>query len=309
VVSASDPTDVASDNKQCTIDSCTSGVPTYTPSGAGTTCSENGGVVCNGSGTCVACTQPSHCPGADTECSTRTCVANACGVNNAPSGTALSSQTPGDCKKSVCNGSGGVTTVNDDADLPNDNKQCTNDLCSAGVPSSPPLPGGTACSETGGKVCDGGGACVECVTNADCTNGTCQSNKCAPIVCGPGTLDCDGVSGNGCECSGTLCCSSACSPPHVNGLGQTFDDCAPLGVPGNAATYSLTLALKARAAWPVSGVDGSGVCNPGNMAAVSRQTATSCAVWVYEKANAGYVRLNTASSQCFCPSTADPTWK
>ena len=42
-----------------------------------------------------------------------------------PPGTLVAAQTPRDCKKNVCNGQGGVTTVNDDLDLPVDSNACT----------------------------------------------------------------------------------------------------------------------------------------------------------------------------------------
>ena len=38
-----------------------------------------------------------------------------------------------------------------------------------------------------------------------------------------------------------------CADPHSNGQGQTYDDCSPLGTPGNAATYSQTMASEAAA--------------------------------------------------------------
>ncbi|HRI67952.1 MAG TPA: hypothetical protein PK156_27130, partial [Polyangium sp.] len=47
------------------------------------------------------------------------------------------------------------------------------------------------------------------------------------------------------------------------GLGQNFDDCAPLGVPGDDTTYSLALATKARAAWPFAGMDSPCTCTGG----------------------------------------------
>ena len=80
--------------------------------------------------------------------------------------------------------------------------------------------------------------------------------------------------------------------------------------PGNEATYSQALAIKARAAWPFSGTDANCSCvGSGNPACVYRQTATSCTVWVYSKAIAGYVRSNTANNTCYCPTTSYPTWE
>jgi hypothetical protein len=140
---------------------------------------------------------------------------------------------------------------------------------------------------------------------------TCSSGVCAG-ACAPSFSNCDGnLLSNGCECAGNLCCVGGCAPPHINGLGQSFDDCSPLGVPGNQATYSLSLATNARQAWPFGGTDSGATCGtgPNAAAALVRQTATSCAVWVYQKTLAGYVHLNAANNTCACPTVADPTWK
>jgi len=109
----------------------------------------------------------------------------------------------------------------------------------------------------------------------------------------------------------SILCGGNPPPPHVNGLGQVMNDCSPLGVPGNASTYTLTLATAARAAWPYAGTDSNGMMGTGPRAAycVARQTATACAVWAYSGPVAGYVHLNTASSQCYAPTSTDPVWK
>jgi len=133
-----------------------------------------------------------------------------------------------------------------------------------------------------------------------------------PLVCEPATADCDGDAGTGCECAGNLCCAGACEPPHTNGLGQSFDSCEALGTPGVEATYSLSLATSARAAWPSPGSDSSGDCGSGGNASacIARATGTSCAVWCYTKSLAGYVHLNAASTTCSCPTAGvDPQWQ
>src|SRR4051812_44049629 len=48
-----------------------------------------------------SCTDATTCPGTDTDCQTRTCTSGHCGFDNAPAGPAAT-QTPGDCKGSVC---------------------------------------------------------------------------------------------------------------------------------------------------------------------------------------------------------------
>lgn len=161
VVSAADDSDVpADDGNQCTGAACASGAPAHPPLAAGTTCSQGGGARCDGTGVCVQCVSASDCPGADTECQARTCNAGVCGFAFTAAGTPVSVQTAGDCQQSACDGSGSVVSVADNADLPVDGNQCTNDVCTSGVPSNPPLAAGTACSQSGGVECDGAGACV-----------------------------------------------------------------------------------------------------------------------------------------------------
>jgi hypothetical protein len=97
---------------------------------------------------------------------------------------------------------------------------------------------------------------------------------------------------------------------HSNGLGQSYVDAAPLGTPGNPATYASSMANAAANAWPTSGTIASGQCGSGVAASqhVRKQTQTSCAVWVYSKPLAGHVHLNTANNNCLCPTTSDPVW-
>ena len=155
-----DNNDVPVDNNICTADVCTAGVPSNPPVAADLPCNQNGGSVCSGTGSCVACNIASQCPGMDGECQVRACVAHNCTFANTASGTPVSAQVTGDCKLNVCDGSGGVTTAPQNNDLPVDGNQCTGDVCTAGVPSNPNLAQGAACSQNGGNLCNGAGACV-----------------------------------------------------------------------------------------------------------------------------------------------------
>jgi hypothetical protein len=70
-------------------------------------------------------------------------------------------QIAGDCRKVVCNGMGGTTTVPDDTDLQDDGNPCTTDSCSGGVPQHLPAGNGTSCG--GGLTCNGtmcGSGCI-----------------------------------------------------------------------------------------------------------------------------------------------------
>ena len=124
----------------------------------------------------------------DTECDTATCIQGTCGLVNLPDQTPTPSQTKGDCQKVVCDGQGNGVSKADDTDVPDDNKACTKDTCNGGVPSHTALASGSVCVEGNGKLCDGAGACVECLADSDCTSGLCSANACVTINgCGPAT--------------------------------------------------------------------------------------------------------------------------
>jgi hypothetical protein len=161
VTSQPDNTDIPTNGTTCDTASCNNGKPVLTPVASGTTCGPM--KTCDGTGNCVGCTGAADCPGMDTECQARTCSGTGvCGFTYQPSGTATSAQTAGDCKKNVCNGSGGISTIADDSDVPTAN-QCYTGVCSSGVPSNPPAAAGTAC---GTGVCNGAGLCGVCVPGA-----------------------------------------------------------------------------------------------------------------------------------------------
>jgi len=69
-----------------------------------------------------------------------------------------------------------------------DGNQCTDDgVCDpvSGCPGSTDSPAGTACdfATVGDGLCDGAGACVECLTATDCTGGVCNgSGLCVECV-------------------------------------------------------------------------------------------------------------------------------
>lgn len=158
VTSVPDNNDAPDDGNLCTNDSCQNGAPKFDPVAQGTTCGSM--KTCNGSGQCVGCIKAVDCPGQDNSCQSRTCTNGVCGMTYVPNGTQVGSQTAGDCKANVCNGSGSTVTVADKFDLPVDGNPCTSDVCSSGVPSNPPAAAGTACT---GGVCNGAGACGVCV--------------------------------------------------------------------------------------------------------------------------------------------------
>jgi len=163
---------------------CTMGAPRCLDTGntaAGTTCGTN--QVCNGSGTCVACTagqtcttNPSVCKNGVTSCTTgaSVCIDGTPKSNTTPCtggqmcdgngfcGACVANQTctgnPGVCKqgKTTCTG--------------------TQTSCSDGANTA----AGTSCGV--GMVCDGSGGCVACASGQSCATN--------PNMCKTGTTSC-----------------------------------------------------------------------------------------------------------------------
>ena len=244
IVQVSEDADVPDDQNPCTLEGCDQGTPTSVPAPPGGACGMS--MVCDGNGACVGCITVADCPGQDTECQARTCVGNTCGFAYQMAGTPVSMQAAGDCQENQCDGAGGVVSAPSDADVPVDGSQCTDDLCSMGVPSNPPLASGEACNENGGLFCDGGGACVECVSvstcpgqDTDCQTRTCMSNTCGFDYQMAGTpasmqtagdcqqMQCDGAGGvvsapsdadlpvDGNPCTNDVCTAGAPSNPNT----------------------------------------------------------------------------------------------
>ena len=205
----------------------------------GETCDDGNTVSGDGcSSTCQVegCTNAAQCPGVDTDCKTRTCVAGACGFSFASFGVPTSSQTPGDCRINVCDGAGNVVSMPDNTDIPaDDGNQCTTEMCSGGTPVHPAAAAGTACSQNGGRVCNGAGACVACISASDCpgTDTACRQRTCSGNVCGSANSStgttCAPASCNGSvlilasNCDGAGSCVSGnqvqCSPYGCNAVG------------------------------------------------------------------------------------------
>ena len=181
-----DDGDLPVDGLECTNDVCTGGVPTNPPTAASTACGQGGALFCDGAGKCVGCNAPTDCAGTDTACHTRTCTAGACGVSNAALGAVVVAQAAGDCQKVQCDGAGATMSVPDNTDLPVDNETCTQDVCTVGVPSHPPVTVGTACSEGAGTLCNGAGACDACLVATDCpgVDTECHQRVCTLGACG-----------------------------------------------------------------------------------------------------------------------------
>jgi hypothetical protein len=185
IVQQADDTDVPDDSNPCTKDVCTGGVPSHPAAPFGTTC--GGALTCDNTGHCTGCTGPGDCPGADTDCQTRSCTGTVCGFIYQQAGTKVTMQTPADCKQNVCNGMGAVSVTFDSTDLQDDGNDCTLDGCSNGTPTHANLAAGATCAGSPpNTVCNGGGACVQCVTASTCPgqDDECKTRKCAAGACG-----------------------------------------------------------------------------------------------------------------------------
>jgi hypothetical protein len=186
----------ADDGNQCTLETCSSGVPGHPAAPASTSCNQNGGNHCDGGGACVACTFDGECPTPGDPCLVARCNVGVCGAGPSiahvlPAGL----QTAGDCQQKQCDGSGNTISVADDTDTPDDGNDCTTDACAAGVPSSANKAMYAPCAQSGGSICDGSGDCVSCIDATDCggTSTTCHTITCLSGACGshdaaPGTV-------------------------------------------------------------------------------------------------------------------------
>ncbi|MBM4357991.1 MAG: hypothetical protein FJ096_07760 [Deltaproteobacteria bacterium] len=180
-----DDGDVPNDGSDCTEDGCVDGTPITKPKPFGTSCGEGASGKCDDAGTCQGCLADVDC-GAPTECATPTCVSGSCAAGFLAANTVLANQAPGDCVRRVCDGSGKVTDEPDDADLPNDGNDCTDDVCTMGVPSNPPSAKGLSCGNAAAMTCDGNGGCNGCAKAADCagTDDACRTRTCIAGTCG-----------------------------------------------------------------------------------------------------------------------------
>ena len=259
IASATDNTDVpADDGTQCTGEICTAGAPSHPAVAANTACNQGGGTFCSAVGTCVQCNAATQCSGTDTECHTRTCVANSCGATNAAAGTVTTTQATGDCKKNQCDGAGNIVNSVDNADLPvDDGNQCAGEICTAGVPSHPAAAVNTACNQGGGSFCSAGGSCVQCNAAAQCagTDTECRTRTCVAGACGLSFMP-----------SGTATSSQAsgdCQKNQCDGAGNIVGGADNTDLPaddGNACTSDTCLAGVPSHPAQANGT----ICNDGN---------------------------------------------
>jgi hypothetical protein len=255
----------ADDGLQCTVQGCNNGAPFNAPSSTGTSCNEDGGSFCDGTGFCVQCNAPTDCGPTGNQCTARTCSSGVCGTSNNTIGT-FCNQDAG----SVCNGSGDCVQCNLANDCALTGNQCTAPSCTSGVCGSNPLSTGTACNTNNGTFCDGTGLCVQCISPTDCpaTGSECIARTCNQGLCGTNNLP-----------TGTVTPTQVahdCKQRECDGAGgyqQSFDDIdLPLD-DGNACTTEACSAGNPTSTPTFAGTscdggvcDGTGVCVQCNFA-------------------------------------------
>jgi hypothetical protein len=144
--------------------------------------------------------------------------------------TSSTTDTTSSTSSTTSSTSTGTTCSDPQTDCPATGTACATPVCDQGVCSTTKAQSGAACTDNNGKVCDGNGACVECVADGDCTGGkvcdsshacvagSCMDNKkdgtetdvdCGGAGCSPcdNTKACTGNS----DCKSAYCASNVCT--------------------------------------------------------------------------------------------------
>lgn len=231
----------------CAVAACTNGKCVIENVTSGTSCIAGMPHVCDGKGACVECTLAAHCVNiVEDDCTKRACVDNACQAKHLGQDTpaSLTLQQPGDCKKVVCDGVGGVKPIHDDTDTPDDGNGCTVDGCTNGTMVFTKVATGTSCGVN--SYCNSIGQCVGCLQPSDCTGSfdVCQKPTCgADGVCGVDNLPEGTPAGNQTahDCKKNVCDGAGNVvavvdmddiPEDANAC--TEDSCSAEGTPSNS---------------------------------------------------------------------------
>jgi hypothetical protein len=134
----------------------------------------------------------------------------------------------GDGHAGTCEG--GATACTDPSQCAASASACVVDTCTAGCCGTTDATKGTACTDDGGKVCDGAGKCVGCLAATDCPAQTtvCKVNTCTSAhACGaqnaPKGTQCNDSGGVICDGNGT--CVSAHCTDGMKDADETDTDC------------------------------------------------------------------------------------
>jgi hypothetical protein len=178
VMSVVDDLDVPKGPDACQVGTCVQGMPNVQQAPLGTSCGL--GSTCNVQGSCACMSNLDCAPG---PCATAKCKNQRCVYNPSNAGTALASQTDGDCLEQQCDGQGNVVSVALDTDFPApDANACTLETCSGGA-SLHVVDVGATCTPPAGGVCDQSADCVVCNADADCATSACEVPHCKAGAC------------------------------------------------------------------------------------------------------------------------------
>jgi hypothetical protein len=198
VVSANDDSDHPSATSDCFTPSCSAGSPVQTAKPAGAACSSNGGLECDGAGTCVQCLLGS-------ECASGVCTLGACQVASCADGVKNGTETDVDC--------GGICAPCPDGRACLVGADCTSLTCT-GQTCRAPTCNDQVRNGTETDVDCGGGACPACAAgrvcavNGDCASGACKTGVCASPQGATCLLNAACANGN---CVDGVCCDTSCA--------------------------------------------------------------------------------------------------
>ncbi len=224
---------------------------TSNPGGGGTTSTGGAGGTGGGTGGSGGCSGPSDCTDPGVDCKVATCMADTCGVGDAPDDTTCSTGFcfSGDCvectKSSECTGNKECNQAS---------HTCVSPACNDGTQN-----GAETDVDCGGPTCAPCGPNKSCLLGTDCAGGQCAGLplKCTPdcsdgvknnsetdVDCGGGTCplcDVGSTCGGATDCLGGVCSGSPkkCQAPTcsdgVQNQGETAVDC---GGPCGACNFS-----------------------------------------------------------------------
>ena len=189
-----DDDDIDDDGNECTVDTCSAGMPQTMPEGAGAPCTD-AGAVCDGMGDCVECLVDADCPPEAPTCDT---AANQCLPATCTDNILNGAETDTDCGGGTCS----PCADGDDCDTGTD---CTSGVCGGnGKCSAPQCDDGV---QNGGE------------TDIDCGD-VCSPNQCAA---GQGCNDDNDCEGDECSGVGGQCVPN-CNDDEMNNA-ETDVDC------------------------------------------------------------------------------------
>jgi hypothetical protein len=161
--------------------------------------------------------------------------------------------------------------------------------------------------------------CSQCGTKCDTVTGApaCPSGTTCIYACNQGRQDCNAASApdtDGCECTGTACCGSACQTAHKSGLTSpaTYYDCNATGVSQNQAKSACGSSGGNNCAVSTvccGAVNAIGLCLGQSDSSVCGAVGGSCYCWQYSGTNQGTVQpIGSGKCAASCGSSGDPQW-